>query len=199
MPIVFDNSSNTLLQFAVAPTTIADESFLTLVWPADLPNPSGLLQCDADGIMRWTSAAGLPPGAVRSYTGAFVGSVGTTGTPTTLQRAAGTGTSIVVPKPTSDPSGFYVEAVVRALSPANDDPAFVRVFTGIYYSAGTYTASGNISYQGDVPDYLTKIAFPVSTLQDGTQGAAISMSVTATAGTTVNADLVVFGSPQPAS
>ena len=75
MPIVFDNSSNTLLQFAVAPTTIADEGFLTIQWPADLPNPSGLLQCDADGIMRWTSAAGLPPGAVRSYTGAFVGSV----------------------------------------------------------------------------------------------------------------------------
>lgn len=196
MPIVYDGSSNTLLKFQVAPTTNADIGVLSLTWPSSLPNPSGLLQCDANGAMRWVSASGLPPGAVRSYTASFIGT-STDGTqPTVLQRATGTGSSITVPKPADDPSGFYVEAILRALSPANDDPAFVRVFTGIHYSAGVYTPSGNVSYSGDLPGYITDIFFPATTLQDGTQGGVIGLAVTAAAGTTMNADAAVYGHPQ---
>ena len=199
MPVAYDNSSNTVLKFGVAPTTNADAGFITLTWPSSLPNPSGLLQADADGGMRWVSASGLPPGAVRSYTAAFVGTATDSNTPVVMQRATGSGNGIVLPRPVKNPSGYYIEAVVRALDAGTGNPSFGKVFTGMQYANGVYTPSSNVSYQMDREQYLQNISFPASNLQDGSGGCLVGMTVSASAGTTISADVVVFAEPESSS
>ena len=196
MPVAYDSASNTVLRFSVAPTVNADVGFIALTWPATLPNPSGLLQSDGNGNMRWASAAGLPPGAVRSYTAAFIGTSTDGSTPTVMQRATGSGSGIVLPKPVKDPSGYYIEAVVRTLDGNGANPSFGRVFTGMQYTGGVYTPSGNVSFQADLEPYVTAITFPVTKLQDGTGGALLGMSVTAAAGATFSADVIAFAEPE---
>ena len=114
MPIILSGQSDTTLLFSVAPTTTADQGNLTLTWPNALPTPMGLLQSDSNGVMRWVSASGLPPGESRNYTGSFQGTCQDASTPCVLARASGGGLAIVVPQPASSPSGLYIEAVVRA-------------------------------------------------------------------------------------
>ena len=198
MPIILSGQSDTTILFSVAPTTNADQGSLTLTWPNTLPSPLGLLQSDSDGHLRWVSASGLPPGESRNYTGSFQGTCLDATTPCVLSRASGGGSVIVLPQPTNSPSGLYIEAVVRAYDPSNltDTPTFVHVFTGgLYNTDGSYSASGNVSYHGDVSGSVSDISITLVAASDGSGNGNLGISVTGTTGLKVSADLAAYGEP----
>jgi len=198
MPIILSGQSDTTLLFSVAPTTTADQGNLTLTWPNALPAPMGLLQSDSNGVMRWVSASGLPPGESRNYTGSFQGTCQDASTPCVLARASGGGSAVVVPQPASSPSGLYIEAVVRAYDPSSPTtiPTFVRVFTGgLYNTDASYSASGNVSYHGDVSVDLTDISITLAAAPDGSGDGNLGITVTGPAGLKVSADLAAYGEP----
>ena len=198
MPILLSGQSDTTLLFSVAPTTTADSGNLTLTWPNALPSPLGLLQSDSNGALRWVSASGLPPGESRNFTGSFQGTCQSASTPCVLNRVTGGGSVIVLPQPAAAPSGFYIEAVVRAYDPSNigTDATFAHVFTGGLYNADTtYTTTGNVSYHGDVADTVTDISLTLTAAPDGSGNGNLGVTVTAPAGIMVSADVAAYGEP----
>lgn len=197
MPIVLTGQNNTQLQFSVAPTTNADAGYLTLTFPNSLPSTTALLQSDPNGTLRWVSASGLPPGEARSYAGSFIGTTQGSGTATKLSRATGGGASLSIPKPSTSPSGFFLEAVVRILNPDLSQPAsFSRCFSAALYKSNSYILNGNVSYQGDIEPYVYDISFTMNPAPDGSGGALLGITVTADAGCRVDADIVCLAEPQ---
>jgi hypothetical protein len=197
MPITVSGQSNVNLLMSVAPTSNADTGNITLTWPSSLPTTTALLQANSNGSMAWVSSSGLPPGEARSYAGSFIGTTQGSGTATQLSRATGGGTSLSIPVPSQSPSGFYLEAVVRVLNPDLSQPAsFSRVFSAALYQSGSYIPNGNVSYQGDVGEYVYDISFTMQPSTDGTGGALLGLTVTADAGCKVDADLVCLAEPQ---
>ncbi len=72
----------------------------------------------------------------------------------------------------------------------------MHVFTGgLYNTDASYSASGNVSYHGDVAVDLTDISITLAAAPDGSGNGNLGITVTGPAGLKVSADLAAYGEP----
>lgn len=192
MPISTTANTNTVLVIGVAPTLGASSGFVHYTFPATPPQTSGILQSDSDGTLRWVSPLGLPLGSVRNYTGALTGTTAGLTTPVTLARKGSNGGTVLVPQPQADPTGCYVEGVLRAYGSTFTDATAVKLICAILYTGGAWQAMAT-SYIGDLQPEIGNVHVTVDTLPGGV--GSVTVSVTGEAGLTVDVDLAVYSSP----
>ena len=192
MPITTSSDTNTFLVLGVQPTQDAAQGFVSYTFPSAPPNPSGLLQCDSDGTFRWVTSAGIPLGESRHFTGSMTGVCAGASSEVRMTRVTGNKSSILVSAPANDPTGCYVEAVVRAYGTGIAGVTAVRATCGLLYSGGTWSVT-DTSYIGDHQDSLFKMKFAADTLIGGIGG--VYILITGVSGLRVDADLACYSSP----
>lgn len=195
MPISTTANTNTVLVIGVAPTLGATSGFVHYTFPAAPPQTSGILQSDGDGTLRWVSPLGLPLGTVRNYTGALTGATAGLTTPVALARKTSSGGTVLVPQPPVDPTGCYVEGVLRAYGSNFADATAVKLICAILYTGGQWQAMPT-SYIGDLQPEIGSVSVTVDTLPGGL--GSVAVSVTGEQGLTVDVDLSVFSAPAAA-
>lgn len=201
MPIYLDSNTNTrmVIRVAEAATPAPGESAPIVVYtlPARAPDPSGLLQCDSEGNMRWVTNQGVAVGESRHYSGSFKGQVSDANNFTALPRVNGNGNVILVPNPSADPAGMYVEGVLRAYSPSFTKVSTMRLLSSLLYSGGAWSIGGT-SFFGNKSPELVDVQFGVSGV--GQYGALVLQAkarAPPSGGTplTIDVDATVFGIP----
>ena len=192
MPISTTANTNTVLVLGVAPTLGATSGFVHYTFPAQPPPTSGILQSDSDGTLRWVSSVGLPLGSVRNFTGALTGATAGRTSPAPLSRKTSSGGTVLVPQPPADPSGCYVDGVLRAYGSTFTDATAVKLICALLYSGGQWLAMPT-SYIGDLQPEITDVRVVVDTLPGGL--ASVYVTVTGDSGLTVDVDLCVFAAP----
>lgn len=192
MPITTSSDTNTFLVLGVQPTAGAADGFVSYTFPAQPPNPAGLLQCDSDGTFRWVTSAGVPLGESRHYTGSLTGVCTGAVSEVRLSRVTGNRSSVLIPVPSSDPTGCYVEATVRAYGQNIPEVSAMRATAGILYSNGSWTV-GDTSFIGDRQDNLFDMRFAIDTLLGGIGSLYIIAS--GTNGLIIDADVAAYCAP----
>ena len=198
MTVTFSSQSNTNLTLNVASSDISNPATLTYTWPAQLPAADALVQCDSNGFLRFVDTTGLSIGESRNYSGSFTGLCTGSSSPVQLSRVSGGTSGIRIPPVSELPSGFYLEALIRAYTTESTSVSSFRLISAALCNiANGWQLSSEPSTFGAQQDNLRDVSFTLIAQNDGS--AELGLQAIGDNNLRVEADATMFAPPSASS